>query len=235
MSPRADPSNSNGLNAGNGNSGLKNVLRKFLNVPKTDEIEIEIRLGTIESQITGIRMDFKSIDPIAFSRLPAEYHFVNGISKSLFEDISRYFDEWYRSKSLELPATVEDEVSIGRSVRRIRCAEEVQYQRKAKRAVVTIYMPGMPYDVRATISIEKKTNKPENERYHMVRRRERRSYKDEMFSYDFTVVSGTQYEFEIEIADPNYDRERFIELILKMPLLCAKESFRDLMLLGNDS
>ncbi|EOB15352.1 mRNA-capping enzyme subunit beta [Nosema bombycis CQ1] len=93
-------------------------------------------------------------------------------------------------------------------------------EKKNKIKVLNIYLPEMKYDVRISVMSEiKQMGRMSNAKVDLIRHRDRISYNDGVFNYDFTTVTNENnitYEVEVEVDDPNYSIDKFINGIQEL-------------------
>jgi mRNA capping enzyme, beta chain len=223
-------------------STKKNVQTDILEIIKAElagtssvKFEVEARLGRIFSRETDTRLYLKSLTPIIFRKLPRKFVFVPGVDKWDVKAMQKNFEGLPQESMKDCFKYLSD----GNRIRFVD-GRYIYCEKKRKLKVLDIYFPENKYDVRISVMTEEKqVGRMSNSKVNFVRYRERTSYNDGVFNFDFTVVrkedsprkedssrkedsprkedslrSGEQtvsYEVEIEVDDPNYSIESFIE------------------------
>ncbi|WUR04999.1 mRNA-capping enzyme subunit beta [Vairimorpha necatrix] len=219
-------------------SVIKSSLLKYSSI----KYEIEARIGRIYNKETESRMKLLSLVPVVFSKLPSQHSFVPGVDlwdfKSLKKDLTnssfkKVDKDTISSSSTKLDKDftiifkehIEDSFKYLRNGNRIRFINnEYRFcEKKCKIQVLDLYLPDYKYDVRISIMTEEKQMQRHTQSpVEFVRHRDRDTFTDKWFNYDFTVVRKNKevtYEIEIEVEDLNYKVEEFITTFTKMNIL----------------
>lgn len=203
--------------------GRRNLQTDILEIIKAElagtssvKFEVEARLGRIYSREMDSRLHLNSLTPIIFRRLPRKFVFVPGVDKWDLKPMQKKVEDLPREN-------MKDSFQYLSDGNRIRVVEgrTIYCEKKRKMKVLDIYFPEKKYDVRISVMAEEKqVGRMSNSKVNFVRYRERTSYNDGVFNFDFTVVrkscggeESISYEVEVEVDDPNYSIEKFVEKI----------------------
>ncbi|KAF9764231.1 mRNA-capping enzyme subunit beta [Nosema granulosis] len=185
------------------------IIKSELAGTSSVKYEVEARLGRIHSKDTDSRLHLNSLTPVIFRKLPRKYVFVPGVDKWDIKPMQKGLESF----PMETMQDCFKYLSDGNRIRYVN-NRLIFCEKKRKIKVLDIYFPEMKYDVRISVMTEEKQmGRMSNSKVNFVRHRDRTSYNDGVFNYDFTVVTNEDtvtYEVEIEVDDPNYSIERFI-------------------------
>lgn len=210
---------------------IQSIILHFLDqkLPKQG-IEIEARIGRITSRTTNKRMNYETLHPIVFQNLPNEFEFKGEVAKEDFNKIKQIlFENGSVDKFTKTESS--DKISVSRNIRKIQTNETIVYQKKTKMARIDIYMPEFAYDIRISISIETDVEQKDfiQKFTRIQRNRERKSFRFNEYSFDFTKVISSkgnnkeentrEYEIEVEVKDMEFNKIEFVTMLLNLPIL----------------
>lgn len=191
------------------------IVKSELAGTSSVQYEVEARLGRIHSRETDTRLHLKALTPIVFKRLPRKFVFIPGVDKWDVKGMQRPLEGHPQEKMKDCFKYLSD----GNRIRMVN-DRYIYCEKKRKMKVIDIYFPEMKYDVRISVMAEEKqVGRRSQGKVNFVRHRERVSYNDGEFNFDFTRVESegcVTYEVEVEVDDPNYSIERFIEKVHEM-------------------
>ncbi|ORD99756.1 hypothetical protein A0H76_232 [Hepatospora eriocheir] len=196
------------------NEIIESILREYEMI---DNLEVEVRLGYLIDKITHTRVELNVMLPIVYNSITPFYYFKSGVSQTDFQNYLSLF------KSMT-PTVYNDTVSINSSnIRKIKVkdSEDVIFEKKVRLKDITIYMPSNDYDLRISISREEIKEKIVPFTTNFIRERERKSFKMNDLTLDFTTVKnkGSKdaiYEIELEGRTKKYDIKNFINKAIEM-------------------
>ncbi len=130
------------------------MVQEFLeSASKENNIEIEARLGKICDSATRERVSLHAGHPIIFGQKNKNFFFKPGVTKDEWEKLKGVFVECVSRK-------VNDKVkNYSNNYRRIEWIEDDciyrKCEKKMKNGCISLYFPGLKYDIRVSISTEK--------------------------------------------------------------------------------
>jgi hypothetical protein len=196
-------------------TSVLDIIKKELAGTSSVKYEVEARLGRIYCNETRGRLHLDSLSPVIFRKLPRKYVFVTGVDKWDFKPMQKNLKN--------LPTeNMKDCFKYLTDGNRIRFVDGryIFCEKKNKIKVLNIYLPEMKYDVRISVMSEiKQMGRMSNAKVDLIRHRDRISYNDGVFNYDFTTVTNENnitYEVEVEVDDPNYSIDKFINGIQEL-------------------
>ncbi|KAM0673971.1 mRNA-capping enzyme subunit beta [Gurleya vavrai] len=200
----------------NESENWKSILLEKLDIKFNPEIEIEARLGTIIDKKSRERINIPTNQIVLFDSNKNESNsFISGVKIKDYEYIKEKF------KNLQ-SISVKDKVVIDGKIRNIYIKNELhECMSKEKLRSFDLYCPNFLYDIRLSISRERKTEfKASSTLHKYVRERERETFKAGSYKFEFTAVknenSYINHEVEVEVENENYDKNEFLNVIINL-------------------
>lgn len=201
---------------------LTNILEEKLEKYKSDEIEIESRLGIILQKFKNERLPYNTFHSVILKKSP-HYEFKTGVEKQDFEDFQNLFidEKSFHTSGISL---------IHGKVRRIICDNSDIMVKKTKIEVFDIFLPNCSYDMRISVSKKQKMSQV-NQKGSFKRKRKQDSYTINALQFDLTTIipfsenlnkeqnSDPQYVIETEMVGSDSDLETFIRTSYNLAFL----------------
>lgn len=190
-------------------------LIEILKSKSGDDLEIEIRFGTIKDSFTRERLNIESLHPILINSNNPQLRFIPGVTESDFENLITKYMNYNSTK-------IKDRIVIHKLGRYTFENGEIKESiKKIKLKTYDIYNPDSSYDMRLSISREKKIEfVPITERGTIKERlRERTKFDLDDLCLDCTIVNSekdTLYEVEVEVVNQKYDIANFINTVFQV-------------------
>lgn len=219
-----------------GMPSFKQIVLDFLTNNNVPNAEIEARLGQVMSKITQQRLNYDISHPVIFETIPFDLNFVSGVKyEHLVSFKKRVFGMDYEKSNFRRERR--DQTTISDRFRKIETfyssekddGVSVTYQNKSKIKEILIYMPHCKYDVKISISVEKKVDesefKPEN--IKLQRERHRESFLCKDYVFDVTRIKNKilkpkemeieqTFEIELEVLNINYNKEEYLTMVFNL-------------------
>lgn len=194
---------------------IKELIFSVLENQKKDEIEVEIRFGQLIDITTNSRFYLQTPHPVFLKTDSKSFAFRAGVEKEDFIKILSNYSDIPHTQS-------KDRLAISNKMRyRYVNGKIVECLKKTRSVTYDIYNPNCEYDMRISISEEKKEvyDKKTKIKIFTERKRNRTSFNFEDFVIDCTEVEKNEqifYEVEMEIVKEKIDLERFVKMAFRM-------------------